>query len=102
MGFDRPLRLFLGRILCCTIWQKLGSEANVSWGGVPEKTIDNLVPVVKDGLSLLVRGDNIRLRPVVNQYMHKKVPGHIHHVRFKNIAVEGEHTSGIRFLDETR
>jgi len=31
----------------------------------------------------------IRLRPVVNQYMRKKVPGFIRSVRFKNIAVQG-------------
>jgi alpha-L-arabinofuranosidase len=31
----------------------------------------------------------IRLRPVVNQYMRKKVPGFIRGVRFKNVAVEG-------------
>lgn len=32
----------------------------------------------------------IRLRPVVNQYMHKKVPGFIHNVKFKNITIQGE------------
>ncbi len=31
----------------------------------------------------------IRLRPVVNQYMHKKVPGFIRNVNFKNIVLEG-------------
>ncbi len=31
----------------------------------------------------------IRLRPVVNQYMRKQVPGLIRNVRFKNVAVEG-------------
>jgi hypothetical protein len=31
----------------------------------------------------------IRLRPVVNQYMRKKVPGFIEGVRFKNITIEG-------------
>jgi len=31
----------------------------------------------------------IRLRPVVNQYMRKKVPGLIKGVRFKNVALEG-------------
>jgi hypothetical protein len=31
----------------------------------------------------------IRLRPVVNQYMRKQVPGFIRNVHFKNIAVEG-------------
>ncbi len=32
----------------------------------------------------------IRLRPVVNQYMHKKVPGFIQGVRFKNVTIEGK------------
>ena len=32
----------------------------------------------------------IRLRPVVNQYMHKKVPGFIRKVRFSNITIEGQ------------
>jgi hypothetical protein len=32
----------------------------------------------------------IRLRPVVNQYMRKKVPGFIRDVRFRNIAIEGQ------------
>lgn len=32
----------------------------------------------------------IRLRPVVNQYMHKKVPGFIRDVRFRNITIEGQ------------
>jgi hypothetical protein len=32
----------------------------------------------------------IRLRPVVNQYMRKKVPGFIRGVRFKNVTVEGQ------------
>jgi len=31
----------------------------------------------------------IRLRPVVNQYMRKKVPGFIKGVRFKNVTLEG-------------
>jgi hypothetical protein len=31
----------------------------------------------------------IRLRPVVNQYMRKQVPGFVRDVHFKNIAVEG-------------
>jgi hypothetical protein len=31
----------------------------------------------------------IRLRPVVNQYMRKKVPGFIEDVRFKNVTIEG-------------
>ena len=32
----------------------------------------------------------IRLRPVVNQYMRKKVPGFIRNVRFKNVTVDGQ------------
>jgi hypothetical protein len=32
----------------------------------------------------------IRLRPVVNQYMRKKVPGFIRNVRFRNITVDGQ------------
>lgn len=32
----------------------------------------------------------IRLRPVVNQYMRKKVPGFIRNVRFKNITLDGQ------------
>jgi hypothetical protein len=32
----------------------------------------------------------IRLRPVVNQYMRKKVPGFIRNVQFKNISIEGQ------------
>jgi len=32
----------------------------------------------------------IRLRPVVNQYMHKKVPGFIRDVRFRDVAVGGQ------------
>jgi len=32
----------------------------------------------------------IRLRPVVNQYMRKKVPGFIRNVRFRNVIVEGQ------------
>ena len=31
----------------------------------------------------------IRLRPVVNQYMWKKVPGFIRNVRFRNVTLEG-------------
>jgi hypothetical protein len=33
----------------------------------------------------------IRLKPVVNQYMQRKVPGFIRDVRFKNIVVTGRH-----------
>jgi len=32
----------------------------------------------------------IRLRPVVNQYMRKKVPGFIRNIRFSNITLEGQ------------
>jgi polygalacturonase len=32
----------------------------------------------------------IRLRPVVNQYMRKKVPGYIRDIRFRDIVVEGQ------------
>jgi hypothetical protein len=32
----------------------------------------------------------IRLRPVVNQYMRKTVPGFIRNVRFKNVTIEGQ------------
>jgi hypothetical protein len=32
----------------------------------------------------------IRLRPVVNQYMRKKVPGFIRNVLFKNITIDGQ------------
>jgi hypothetical protein len=32
----------------------------------------------------------IRLRPVVNQYMRKKVPGLIRNVRFRNVTLHGE------------
>jgi hypothetical protein len=31
----------------------------------------------------------IRLKPVVNQYMRKKVPGFVRNVRFKNVSVDG-------------
>lgn len=31
----------------------------------------------------------IRLRPVVNQYMRKKVPGFVRNVRFRNVSVDG-------------
>jgi hypothetical protein len=32
----------------------------------------------------------IRLRPVVNQYMRKKVPGFIQGVQFRNVTLEGK------------
>lgn len=31
----------------------------------------------------------IRLKPVVNEYMHKKIPGHIENINFKNLNVTG-------------
>ncbi len=31
----------------------------------------------------------IRLKPVVNQYMKKKVPGHVRQITFRNLEVEG-------------
>ena len=36
------------------------------------------------------QGELIRLRPVVNQYMRKKVPGFVRDVHFKNLAVQGK------------
>lgn len=36
------------------------------------------------------QGELIRLKPVVNQYMRKKVPGFIDNVRFKDLAVTGQ------------
>jgi len=36
----------------------------------------------------------ICLRPVVNQYMHNKVPGKISNVQFKNISLTGEERKG--------
>jgi hypothetical protein len=35
------------------------------------------------------QGELARLRPVVNQYMQNKVPGHVGAVRFKNVEVYG-------------
>ncbi len=32
----------------------------------------------------------IRLRPVVNQYMRKQVPGYISNIRFRNITLDGQ------------
>ena len=32
----------------------------------------------------------IRLRPVVNQYMRKKVPGFIRNIRFRNVTLQGK------------
>ncbi|MBN1419797.1 MAG: hypothetical protein JXP34_13540, partial [Planctomycetes bacterium] len=31
----------------------------------------------------------IRLRPVVNQYMRTKVPGHIRNIRFRDVTIDG-------------
>jgi len=36
------------------------------------------------------QGELVRLRPVVNQYMRKKVPGFIRNVHFKNVVLEGQ------------
>jgi polygalacturonase len=36
------------------------------------------------------QGELIRLKPVVNQYMQKKVPGFIRNVRFQNVTVTGQ------------
>ena len=38
--------------------------------------------------------DLIRLRPVVNQYMKKQVPGRIKNILFKNIALTGKEKDG--------
>jgi hypothetical protein len=35
------------------------------------------------------QGELVRLRPVVNQYMRKKVPGFVRNVRFKNVELTG-------------
>jgi hypothetical protein len=32
----------------------------------------------------------VRLKPVVNQYMRNKVPGHVRDIRFRNVTVEGQ------------
>ena len=32
----------------------------------------------------------IRLKPVVNQYMHNKVPGYVRNVTFRNLTVSGQ------------
>jgi len=32
----------------------------------------------------------IRLKPVVNQYMRNKVPGHVSNIRFRNLSVSGK------------
>ena len=50
-----------------------------------------LEDVVIDDVRIHGEGQNelIRLRPVVNQYMHKKTPGSIRNIQFKNITLEG-------------
>lgn len=47
--------------------------------------------VVFENIRIYGQGQSelIRLRPVVNQYMIKKVPGYIHNITFKNISVTG-------------
>ena len=35
------------------------------------------------------QGEFIRLKPVVNQYMRNKVPGHVRNITFKNVSVTG-------------
>jgi len=32
----------------------------------------------------------IRLRPVVNRYMHKQTPGHVSDIRFENVTITGK------------
>jgi len=48
--------------------------------------------VVVENIRLHGRGQRefIRLRPVVNQYMRNKVPGHIRNITFSDITVEGK------------
>lgn len=36
------------------------------------------------------QSSGVRLKPVVNQYMHKKVPGFIRNVRFKDLRLTGQ------------
>ena len=36
------------------------------------------------------QGEVARLKPVVNQYMRNKVPGHVQDVRFRNVSVAGQ------------
>ncbi|MBN2506592.1 MAG: hypothetical protein JXQ71_07850 [Verrucomicrobia bacterium] len=48
-----------------------------------EVTVDN-VRLHGEGQAEL-----IRLRPVVNQYMRTRVPGHIRHVQFRNLTLTG-------------
>ncbi len=48
--------------------------------------------VVFEDIRLNGEGQNelIRLKPVINQYMETKVPGHINNITFKNISVTGK------------
>lgn len=50
-----------------------------------EKVVVDNVRVHGEG-----QGELIRLKPVVNQYMHKKVPGFINNVRFKDLELTGQ------------
>jgi hypothetical protein len=36
------------------------------------------------------QGELIRLKPVVNQYMRNKVPGHVRNVRFRDLSLSGK------------
>jgi hypothetical protein len=47
--------------------------------------------VVVEDVRLHGEGQNelIRLRPVVNQYMRNKVPGHVRDIHFRDVSVEG-------------
>ncbi|HEX3000525.1 MAG TPA: glycosyl hydrolase family 28 protein, partial [Armatimonadota bacterium] len=51
-----------------------------------------LEDVTAENISIHGEGQRelIRLRPVVNQYMHNKVPGHIRDIRFRDIQVTGQ------------
>lgn len=50
-----------------------------------------LEDVIVENVRLYGEGQRefIRLRPVVNQYMRNKVPGHVRNIRFKNITLQG-------------
>lgn len=45
--------------------------------------------IVFDNIRIYGEGqaELIRLKPVVNQYMRKKVPGYVNNITFKNISV---------------
>ena len=45
--------------------------------------------IVFDNIRIYCEGqaELIRLKPVVNQYMRKKVPGYVNNITFKNISV---------------